>query len=58
MTHRKPSSNDRTGREWELSEMAPVLDALKGMRFGSVEIFIQDSRMVQIERKEKIRDFR
>ena len=29
--------------------------ALKGLRFGSIEVVIQDSRVVQIERKEKFR---
>lgn len=29
--------------------------ALKGIRFGSIEIIIHDSRVVQIERKEKTR---
>jgi len=29
--------------------------ALKGIRFGSVEIIVHDSRVVQIERKEKTR---
>lgn len=32
-----------------------VLLALKGIRFGSVEIIVHDSRVVQIERKEKTR---
>lgn len=32
-----------------------VLQALKGIRYGSVEIVIHDSRIVQIERKEKMR---
>jgi hypothetical protein len=32
-----------------------VLLALKGIRFGSVEIIVHDSRVVQIERKEKMR---
>lgn len=32
-----------------------VLEALKGIRYGSVEIVIHDSRIVQIERKEKVR---
>jgi hypothetical protein len=44
-------------KDWQLSDLAPVLKALQGMRFGSVEIFVQDSRMVQIDRKEKIRSF-
>jgi hypothetical protein len=29
--------------------------ALKGIRFGSVEVIVHDSRVVQIERKEKLR---
>jgi hypothetical protein len=29
--------------------------ALEGIRFGSVEIIIHDSQVVQIERKEKLR---
>ena len=32
-----------------------VLLALKGIRFWSVEIIVHDSRVVQIERKEKMR---
>lgn len=32
-----------------------ILSALKGLRFGSVEIIVHDSRVVQIERKEKMR---
>jgi hypothetical protein len=32
-----------------------ILLAIKGLRFGSVEVVIHDSRIVQIERKEKIR---
>ncbi len=44
-------------KDWTLSDLGPVLEALRGMRFGSVEIFVQDSRLVQIDRKEKIRSF-
>jgi hypothetical protein len=32
-----------------------ILAALRDIRFGSVEIVIQDSRVVQIERREKVR---
>ena len=32
-----------------------IREALKGIRFGSVEVIIHDSRVVQIERKEKLR---
>jgi hypothetical protein len=36
-------------------DLAYVTSALRGIRFGSVEIVIHDSRIVQIERKEKVR---
>ncbi len=32
-----------------------VRRALSGLRFGSVEIVVHDSRVVQIERREKVR---
>ncbi len=32
-----------------------IAHAISGLRFGSVEVVIQDSRVVQIERKEKFR---
>lgn len=32
-----------------------ILSALEGIRFGSVEIVVHDGRIVQIERREKIR---
>ncbi|MDN5943399.1 MAG: YezD family protein [Nitrospira sp.] len=32
-----------------------ILGALEEIRYGSVEIVIHDSKVVQIERKEKIR---
>lgn len=32
-----------------------ILKAVQGVKFGSVEIIIHDSKIVQIERKEKIR---
>lgn len=32
-----------------------ILLAIKSIRFGSVEIIIHDSKVVQIERKEKVR---
>jgi hypothetical protein len=37
---------------WVVDE---VLRAVKDIRYGSVEITIHDSRVVQIERKEKVR---
>ena len=32
-----------------------VRRALEGLRFGSVEVIVHDSKVVQIERKEKVR---
>lgn len=32
-----------------------IRQALKGLRYGSVEIVIHDSKIVQIDRKEKFR---
>jgi hypothetical protein len=32
-----------------------IMRALRGLGYGSVEILVHDSKVVQIERKEKIR---
>jgi hypothetical protein len=32
-----------------------ILQALEGIRFGAVEIVIHDGKVVQIERKERVR---
>jgi hypothetical protein len=32
-----------------------IAQVIRGMRFGSVEIVIQDGKVVQIERREKFR---
>jgi hypothetical protein len=37
------------------AELRAILDAIREIRYGSVEIVIQDSRVVQIERREKTR---
>lgn len=58
MENRNPESEGQRGRVWTANELGPVVDALNGLRFGSVEIFIQDSKLVQIDRKEKIRTFK
>jgi hypothetical protein len=34
---------------------AAVARALRGLRFGSVEIVVHDGRVVQIERRERVR---
>lgn len=35
--------------------LAQIAIAIEAIRFGSVEITIQDGKVIQIERKEKIR---
>ena len=32
-----------------------ILGAIRSVRFGSVEVIVQDGKIVQIERKEKVR---
>lgn len=54
------ATKQKAGREgeWQLADLAPVLEALRGLRYGSVELIIQDYRLMQIDRREKIRSFR
>ncbi len=47
-----PIADGHDGHELVLRE---IMRAITGIRFGSVEITIHDSRIVQIERKEKMR---
>ncbi|MBI4354190.1 MAG: YezD family protein [Candidatus Omnitrophica bacterium] len=35
--------------------MGKIVEAIRGVRFGSVQIVIHDSQVVQIEKAEKIR---
>jgi len=41
--------------ETEPEIVQTILMAIKSLRFGSIEIIVQDSKVVQIERREKIR---
>jgi hypothetical protein len=50
MNSAEPSDRDN----YQEIEQA-ILLALKGIRFGSIEIIVHDSKVVQIERKEKTR---
>lgn len=45
----------RLGEEELRRIEAELMHALSEIRFGSIEIIIQDSRVVQIERREKVR---
>ena len=35
--------------------LRPLRDALRGLRYGSVEVVVHEGRVVQIERREKVR---
>ena len=50
-TRRDPQSELDSGDDI----LRRIASAISGVRFGSVEVVIQDSRVVQIERKEKFR---
>jgi len=34
---------------------AEILDAIKGIKYGGIEITVHDSRVVQIDRRERFR---
>jgi hypothetical protein len=44
--------NTEQGRQQLAAE---ILEALKGIRFGTVEITVHDGRVVQIDRRERFR---
>ncbi len=46
-THNKPAASPQVEKE--------ILRALQDLAYGSVEIVVHDGRVVQIERKEKVR---
>jgi hypothetical protein len=46
--------NTRAG-EKQAEWLAPLLEAVRAVRFGSVELTIHDARVVQVERRERIR---
>ena len=53
------SSNSVDIKDTDATELQPwerrVLSALRGLRFGSIEVVVHDGRIVQIERREKVR---
>lgn len=51
------SSTNSSRHDLQLSKelVQEILRAISGIRYGSVEITVHDSRVVQIERKEKVR---
>jgi hypothetical protein len=49
------SNANNLSKEWAQDIEQQILRTIKDVRYGSVEIIIHDSKIVQIERKEKIR---
>ncbi|HEV8713001.1 MAG TPA: YezD family protein [Candidatus Binatia bacterium] len=43
------------GKKWNPNIEQEIIRAVRSLRYGSVEIIVHDSKVVQIERKEKIR---
>jgi hypothetical protein len=58
MAFQNQSETKSAGARDELTHpevIAEILSALRGLRYGSLEIRAHDSRVVQIEKKEKVR---
>jgi hypothetical protein len=45
----------KSSKELGKHDIRRITDALKGLRFGSVEVIVQDARIIQIQRLEKKR---
>jgi len=54
MDHGQTKAVSRTPPVPEIIQ-AQIIEAVAGIRFGAVEIIIHEGRVVQIERKEKVR---
>ena len=48
-------NTERSDRQGSQAIEQAIRLALRGLRFGSIEIIVHDSKVVQIERKEKMR---
>ena len=48
-------SRPLNGGPFESDAASAVLEAMRSIRFGSVEVVIHDGRIVAIERREKLR---
>lgn len=51
MTHSPLPQHERD----DAIRLAPIIRALAKLRYGSVEIVVHDGRIVQVERREKVR---
>jgi hypothetical protein len=48
-------SETKKTTELDSKVLQEILNALQGLRYGSVEITIQEGKVIQVERKEKKR---
>ena len=55
MAYQGGGSEGREGERTVDAALPEILAALRGLRFGSVEIVVHDGRVVQVERREKVR---
>jgi hypothetical protein len=51
MTERRPGAGAEADEQWQRA----VLEAVQGLRFGSVEIVVHEGRVVQVETRHKVR---
>ena len=53
--NRSNSVDNTVIEDYDTAWVRPVLEAVRAIRFGAVELVIHDGRVVQIERREKVR---
>ena len=49
------NANTQHSEETEIKLAERIVQALRGLRYGSVEIVVHDGRVVQFERRERVR---
>jgi hypothetical protein len=54
-TNRSKSVDISVVQDYDADWVRPLLQAVRAIRYGAVEIVIHDGRVVQIERREKVR---
>jgi len=54
MSQKKPQSEPSSSIDLERA-LEEIEQAIRGISYGSIEVVIQNSRVVQIERKQKFR---
>lgn len=55
MSHRESDEAKRRKAERERLALALIQDSLRGLRYGTVTVIVQDGVTVQVERQEKFR---